>query len=161
MFTLLLFIQFAMPVVWAKEEVSGGRVWQSIKRVIMGSHQGGGLCAIMINSFIPFCVSASHCLQRICFQKTFSASKRLELSVTNIACHCEDVDTSTAEVYKLCLRDRRVNEGWSVCKKAVCKPEVSENSRSREFSTRVSFIFSRSTTRNDFLKSRSRLETWE
>ena len=37
--------------------------------------------------------------------------------------------------------------------------EVSENSRSREFSTRVSFIFSRSTTRNDFLKSRSRLET--
>jgi hypothetical protein len=38
-------------------------------------------------------------------------------------------------------------------------PEVSENSRSREFSTRVSFIFSRSTTRNDFLKSRSRLET--
>ena len=39
------------------------------------------------------------------------------------------------------------------------KPEVSENSRSREFSTRVSFIFSRSTTRNDFLKSRSRLET--
>ena len=39
--------------------------------------------------------------------------------------------------------------------------EVSENSRSREFSTRVSFIFSRSTTRNDFLKSRSRLETWE
>ena len=42
-----------------------------------------------------------------------------------------------------------------------CKPEISENSRSREFSTRVSFIFSRSTTRNDFLKSRSRLETWE
>ena len=39
--------------------------------------------------------------------------------------------------------------------------EVSENSRSQEFSTRVSFIFSRSTTRNDFLKSRSRLETWE
>ena len=39
--------------------------------------------------------------------------------------------------------------------------EVSENSRSREFSMRVSFIFSRSTTRNDFLKSRSRLETWE
>ena len=36
--------------------------------------------------------------------------------------------------------------------------EVNENSRSR---TRVSFIFSRSTTRNDFLKSRSRLETWE
>ena len=41
------------------------------------------------------------------------------------------------------------------------KAEVSENSRSREFSTRVSFIFSRSTTRNDFLKSRSCLETWE
>ena len=37
--------------------------------------------------------------------------------------------------------------------------EVSENSRSRELSTRVSFICSRSTTRNDFLKSRSRLET--
>ena len=37
--------------------------------------------------------------------------------------------------------------------------EVSENSRSREFSTRVTFIFSRSTTRSDFLKSRSRLET--
>ena len=39
------------------------------------------------------------------------------------------------------------------------KAEVSENSRSREFSTRVSIIFSRSTTRNGFLKSRSRLET--
>ena len=36
------------------------------------------------------------------------------------------------------------------------KAEVSENSRSREFSTRVSFIFSRSTTRNDFLKILSR-----
>ena len=34
--------------------------------------------------------------------------------------------------------------------------EVSENSRSREFSRRAGFIFSRSTTRNDFLKSRSR-----
>ena len=41
------------------------------------------------------------------------------------------------------------------------EPEVSKNSQSREFSTRVSFIFSRSTTRNDFLKSWSRLETWE
>ena len=41
----------------------------------------------------------------------------------------------------------------------MLRSEVSENSRSREFSTRVSFIFSRSTTRNDFLKSRSRLET--
>ena len=39
--------------------------------------------------------------------------------------------------------------------------EVSKNSWSRKFSTRVSFIFSRSTTRNDFHKSRSRLETWE
>ena len=37
--------------------------------------------------------------------------------------------------------------------------EVSENSRSREFSTRVSFIFSRSTTRYYFLKSRPCLET--
>ena len=37
--------------------------------------------------------------------------------------------------------------------------DFNENSRSREFSTRVSSIFSRSTTRNDFLKSRSRLET--
>ena len=36
-----------------------------------------------------------------------------------------------------------------------------KNSRSREFATRVSFIFTRSTTRNDFHKSRSRLETWE
>ena len=42
---------------------------------------------------------------------------------------------------------------------AEFETEVSENSRSREFSTRVSFIFSRSTTRNDFLKSRSHLET--
>ena len=41
------------------------------------------------------------------------------------------------------------------------RAEVSESSRSREFSTRVSFIFSRSTTRTDFLQSRSRLETWE
>ena len=41
------------------------------------------------------------------------------------------------------------------------KSELNKNSRSREFSTRVSFIFSRSTTRNDFLKSRSRLEIRE
>ena len=38
----------------------------------------------------------------------------------------------------------------------VIKPEVSENSRSQEFSTRVSFNFSRSTTRYDFVKSRPR-----
>ena len=54
----------------------------------------------------------------------------------------------------------------------VIKPEVSENSWSRKFSTRVSFIFSRSTTRNDSLdlvskhennnmKSRSRLKIRE
>ena len=30
--------------------------------------------------------------------------------------HSEDVDTSIAEVYKMCFRDRRVNEEWSVCK---------------------------------------------
>merc|ERR1711994_1092140 len=47
------------------------------------------------------------------------------------------------------------------CEKASFRAEVSENSRSREFSTRVSFIFSRSTTRNDFLESRSRLEIRE
>ena len=45
------------------------------------------------------------------------------------------------------------------CEKASFRAEVSENSRSREFSTRVSFIFSRSTTRNEFLKYQSRLET--
>ena len=39
--------------------------------------------------------------------------------------------------------------------------DFNENSRSREFSTRVSSIFSRSTTRNDFLKSRFGLETRE
>ena len=63
----------------------------------------------------------------------------------------------------LCCRvyKREIHYVICVTSRDIFESEVSENSRSREFLTRVSFIFSRSTTRNDFLKSRSRLETWE
>ena len=61
------------------------------------------------------------------------------------------------------LRKEKEGKGWTKEEmeefSRKSEAEVSENSRSREFSTRVSFIFSRSTMRNDFLKSRSRLET--
>ena len=56
---------------------------------------------------------------------------------------------------------RQSRAGLLDSKKSIWVVEFNENSRSRELSTRVSFIFSRSATRNAFLKSLSRLKTQE
>ena len=66
------------------------------------------------------------------------------------------------------MRLRITTDRFHQCNHTTCsdsfkssqyQAEFNENFRSQEFSTRVSFIFSCWTMRNDFLKSRSRLET--